>query len=229
MRKVKWKIWIVAFIVGTGILSGSSSLAVHAAEKGSVSMYYHGKTKDNCDTELADASFVLYKAAVYQRDIWVPAEGFSRSGITIDTESASGQKKSAEKLYQYAVRKKLNGTILHTDSTGRLRYNELDKGMYLIAQKAPVKGGKQFFLAPPFLISIPMTEDQTLQYDLVIEPKSEWQEETESADLVKTGDTGKTGMYLLLLGLSTLAFAASWNSLFSCRTIMEICVKCRKN
>ena len=178
MFKNKWKYKIISFTAGIFmLLLAIQPLRIYAAENaGSVTIEYHGRTEDDTEINLQGAQFVLYEIGCFQDGKWTLSETFQNAGISLDSQEASDRKVQAEKLYAYAVRKKLQGTIQKTDASGMAIFSNLEEGLYLIAQKEKLPYGEsEFFTTPPFLISIPAEVDGKETYCVTVEPKSEWE------------------------------------------------------
>lgn len=176
MFKNKWKYRIISFAAGIFMLLAVQPLRIHGAQNaGAVTIEYHGRTEDDTKINLQGAQFVLYEVGCLQDGKWTISETFHDTGVSLDSQEASDRKKQAEKLYAYAVKKKLQGTIQKTDASGIAVFENLEEGLYLIAQKEKLSYGEsEFFTTPPFLISIPAEVDGKETYGVTVEPKSEW-------------------------------------------------------
>lgn len=178
MTENKWKYRIIGFTAGIFMLLLTvQSLEIYAAENaGSVTIEYHGRTKDDTEINLSGAQFVLYKIGSFQEEKWTFSETFQNAGISLDYESASDRKEQAEKLYAYAVEQKIQGKTQKTDTSGVTTFDNLERGVYLIAQKEKlVYDESEEYMTSPFLISIPTEVDGKEVDRVTVEPKSEWE------------------------------------------------------
>lgn len=146
-----------------------------AADTGSIKISYHGRT-DEETIALSKTPFVLYYAGFWNDGEWKLSEEFQEAGVSLKNGGASERKKQAERLYAYAVNEKLQGTEQETDEGGLTAFENLEKGLYLIAQTREVRKGKWLFRSSPFLVSVPGDENGAAIWDIVTEPKSEWTE-----------------------------------------------------
>lgn len=178
MTENKRKYRIIGFMAGIFMLLLTvQSLEIYAVENaGSVTIEYHGRTKEDAVINLSGAQFVLYEIGGFRDGKWTFSEFFQNAGISLEHESASDRKEQAEELYVYAVKQKLQGKIQKTDTSGAAVFDKLEPGFYLIAQKEElVYGESQVFTTSPFLISIPAEVDGKETYHVTVEPKSEWE------------------------------------------------------
>lgn len=144
-----------------------------AAEAGSIQISYHGRTDDET-VVLSDTPFVLYHAGGWGEGGWTLSEDFQGSGVSLENPDSSERKEQAEKLYAYAVKEKLQGREQKTDKAGITKFENLEKGLYLIAQTRKIRKGDLEFHSSPFLVCMPGTENGEEVWELTIEPKSEW-------------------------------------------------------
>lgn len=144
-----------------------------AAEAGSIQISYHGRTDDET-VVLSDTPFVLYHAGGWSEGGWTLSEDFQGSGVSLENPDSSERKEQAEKLYAYAVKEKLQGREQKTDKAGITKFENLEKGLYLIAQTRKIRKGDLEFYSSPFLVCMPGNENGEEVWELIIEPKSEW-------------------------------------------------------
>ena len=170
-KRKKLKKLICSFLLIAGCLV--PAINGRAADTGSIKISYHGRT-DEETIALSKTPFVLYYAGFLNDGEWKLSEEFEGAGVSLENEGASERKKQAERLYAYAVNEKLQGAEQETDEEGMAVFENLEKGLYLIAQTREVKKGKWFFRSSPFLVSIPGTGYGAEVWEIVTEPKSEW-------------------------------------------------------
>ncbi len=178
MTENKRKYRMIGFMAGIFMLLLTvQSLEIYAAENaGSVTIEYHGRTKDDTVIHLSGAQFVLYEIGCFRSGTWTFSEAFQNAGISLDHENASDRKEQAEELYAYAVKQKLQGKTQKTDESGIAVFDNLEPGFYLIAQKEElVYGESEEFMTSAFLMSIPSEVDGKEAYHVTVEPKSEWE------------------------------------------------------
>lgn len=175
------------FVCGCLLILGClvPSIRGLAAESGSITISYHGHTDDET-VVLSEIPFVLYQIGMLGENGWKLSEDFQESGVSLENPDSSERKKQAEKLYTYAKKKHLRGMEQKTNSSGITKFENLEKGLYLIAQMRDARKGNWIFRSAPFLVSIPGGESDTVVWDMVIEPKSEWDE-------IGTGGGGGSG------------------------------------
>lgn len=137
-------------------LSRKGSLTVTIRDKealvsgGSLTLYQVGKI----EVSNGDYSYAL-------------TEAFAPSGASLkDLESAS----LAKSLADFAKEKNLSGQTLQIGVDGKAYAGDLPLGVYLVVQKELSDG---YAAINPFLVSIPMTEDGKLTYDVNATPKVE--------------------------------------------------------
>lgn len=149
-----------------------------ADDLGSVKILYHGRT-DTGKVILSGAEFSIYYIGSW-KDIGIDlSEEFKNSGISMDRSDASDRKKQAELLYSYAVDKNVSGRGCLTDESGCIIFDNLKYGIYLIAQTKKLKIGKNTFYSSPFLISVPIKDNDIYIWDITTEPKSSWTDSDE--------------------------------------------------
>lgn len=169
------KIWIIIFLIAVAAFFPVPKL-VRAAEKpASITVFYHGTGQDGKKILLSGAEFSLYKVGKIQNGTGVPEEPFSEAGVSLSGLTAAGQKQAAEKLYQYILAHKISGSETVIQGSGYGVFSNLERGVYLIAQKEdlPYDGG--VFLSAPFLVCIPQLDENGMEVlDITVEPKNQW-------------------------------------------------------
>lgn len=173
IRQIKRKIGLLLI----AIFCFSMVVPAMASEQegGSITVFYHGVTPQGESIALSGAEFSIYKAGVYGKDGWKPEDSFSGSGISLDgLSSASGQREAAAELYDYAKKQELEGRAQLTDSRGKLRFDGLDSGLYLLAQTKTLPYEDGAFRSAPFLVELPLEGAPQAGYDVTAEPKNEW-------------------------------------------------------
>lgn len=83
-----------------------------------------------------------------------------------DVESAQ----LAEKLNQYAKEHSLNGTTKEIGKDGKVAFDNLELGLYLLMQEKATDGYEKI---APFLVTVPIKENGSYLYDVDASPKIE--------------------------------------------------------
>lgn len=146
----------------------------------------------------ADYSFALTEAFT--------GSGEDLSGLGNEAPDAE----LAGRLNTYRIKEKINGTKLVSDDSGRLVFDGLKTGLYLVAQETVVG---EYYEINPFLISIPLEENGELIYDVEAAPKMEIEKkpvpEKPSSSQTKTGDSSHIALWGVLLIVSTLGVSVA--------------------
>ncbi len=121
------------------------------------------------EKRLTGGSLTLYKVGDVAEDdgnfIFVLTDEFRASGLSLkDIES----EQLAKDLAEYADDSGAYSNTEDIDSEGRLVYKNLDVGLYLIVQKEAAEG---YLPVNPFLVSVPMVQDEAYIYDVYATPK----------------------------------------------------------
>lgn len=108
-------------------------------------------------------------------------------------KTASEWDVEAKRLADWTERNKVEGMSGKTNADGRLTFQHLEEGMYLVVQTNAASYGS----VSPFLTTIPYQTDGVWTNGVIIHPKGElFQENTNSA--VKTGDESGAMLYIIL-------------------------------
>lgn len=230
-NKKKGAYFIQMFLLIFGMLLLSPASTCMATEPGSVHITYQGKTNQDVQIHLVDAEFVLYKVADVVDGTWAFTEAFEKSGVSVKDSSSSKRKEQAKELYSYALQNKISGNTGKTDALGELYFRNLEKGIYLIAQRENLEiKDAGTFMSAPFLLEIPEKDQGREKWDILVNLKSEWvpgentevpenvipedetpkQENTEEnkTDGAKTGDESPVAMMACIMVFSAVAVAA---------------------
>lgn len=175
-----------------------SILQVSAAtKKGSIEIHYKGRTDSQGEVDLSGATFTLFQIQSAENGELVWNEEFVSAGISLKDTSAGAREKQAEKLFDYAKKNNITGTIQETNTVGYTSFLNLDEGIYLLAQIGTVDSGTEQFESAPFLIEVPSEISGRFEYNVETEPKAEWVSKKRTSGCSKsTGrysgkDTGK--------------------------------------
>lgn len=107
--------------------------------------------------------------------------------------------KAAESIFREASTKKISGIIKHTDSSGYVKFENLENGIYLLAAEDINK----YDNISPALIAVPVFDEESsetngMKYDIVVYPKH-W-----PVTAAKTGDNSNCELYMS--GLAVIVF-----------------------
>lgn len=137
--------------------------------------------------------------------------------ISLDDLSAA---ETAQALADFTASGRIQGTGAKIDEQGRVSFEKLEPGLYLLVQTEAAAG---YNAAAPFLVSVPGREDGSYVYDVDASPKLELEPEsttqTTTAPTKPTDPTGpetgqtlwpvpvmaSSGVMLLLLGWCLIA------------------------
>ena len=118
---------------------------------GMMALYYLGQIE-----QAEDGDFVV-----------IPTEDFAMlSGVSVGELVPQ----FAQKLEQYVAEKTLSGDLREVDANGRVTFPNLKAGLYFVMQPVAAEG---FEKMNPFLITVPLRQDDALIFDIVAHPKVE--------------------------------------------------------
>lgn len=214
MKKVRQKQNRISILLLAVLLLCGLPMTARAGENGSVDIVYHGVTSEEEHIVLSGATFTLYRVGNYENNVFTLTGTFANAGVSLEDWSASGQKKAAADLYQYACQQNVQGIEAVTDESGYARFLGLDKGLYLIAQKGEFASHGGVFSSAPFLLSLPRQDaNGNMTNHVTVYQKSEWAGTEEPAKpvnpvkpkpQVKTGDAAQLS---LLIGMFLISAA----------------------
>lgn len=172
MKRKKRKSVILLIGVLLSMLLLSTSSVWGETSKGSISVQL-----DKIGTPLQGVNLFCYQVGdpVKENDViegWEALEEYSSLNLNLnELEDTQKHKETAEKLEAYVNQKELPPFLKGaTDEAGKLRFENLEEGMYLIVQKS---GRSVYGTIQPFLINIPYTEDGIFLYDVETQTKGE--------------------------------------------------------
>lgn len=191
--------------------------AADTARAGSVTV-----TLRCADAPVACAGFTVYRAAEAKTTggllVYELTADFAGSGLDpADPDSAA----LAEGLASWAGANALTGLASgETDENGRVSFDDLSAGLYLVRQTAAVEG---YYPVSAFLVSVPTQETGGWVYDVEASPKAE-----AGAPAPASATTEPVGRSLaqtgqlnwpvpVLAGLGVILFAVGWMLYFSGR------------
>lgn len=173
-------------------------------------------TMQQGETIVAGGSLTIYRAGeIHEEDgnySFCPAGDFAACGEKYeDIQSAE----LAKTLAAYAKDHQLEGTTKKVGSDGIVSFENLKTGLYLAIQNEAADGYNK---AEPFLISVPMLENNVYVYDVDASPKVDIKKESEPVEpepSVPSGpklpQTGQLNWPIPVLVVSGLClFAIGW-------------------
>lgn len=139
-------------------------------------------------------------------------DSFKNSNILLDTITS---RETAKEFFKYAVDNGIDGITESVDGNGNAAFDELELGLYLMAQNEAAEGFEEF---EPFIITVPMNSDGSYVYDVDASPKIDIERDesdTESSapesappDIPQTGMLKWPVPVLAICGL--LMFSFGW-------------------
>lgn len=186
MRKNKWIRGLLFFIALFVLLVEIGNGNVQASGKeGSLTIDYHGMTKNNMEIPLVNATFSLYQVGTYENGEYQLETSVQNSNFTtkklnqLNNMIASKQEEQAKTLLRFLLENDIKGQVRQTGSDGKATFTNLEEGMYLVAQTEELGYEKGIFRSSPFFISIPFEEEGEKKYDVTVNTKNEWIPEEE--------------------------------------------------
>lgn len=141
-------------------------------------------------TTVFGGSLTLYRVGeVFEDD---GNYSFALTGDFVDCGQSLADLESttlAKSLADYAVSRSLKGTTQNVDAKGTVSFKDVQLGLYLLVQEVPAEG---YYKADPFLVSVPMMEDDVYIYDVDASPKVEVEHEPQPTNPPPTKPTKPT-------------------------------------
>lgn len=170
-KKIKNLILLIGALLSMLLIFTCSVLA--EAPKGSICVQL-----DKIGTPLEGVRLFCYQVGdpVKENDVitgWEALEEYSSLNLNLnEMGDAQKHKETAEKLEAYVNQKELPPFLKgETDEAGKLCFENLEEGMYLLVQKS---GRSVYGTIQPFLINIPYTEDGIFLYNVETQTKGEF-------------------------------------------------------
>lgn len=160
---------LLTFSAGTAAFAANRS--IDFGEKGSISVTLRESGGEH--KPIPGATITLYQVANIESENhnlrYVFTEEFKDSGVSLRDLKAEGL---AEHLTAYAKENKLIGVTKTAGKDGKVTFDNLDLGLYLVAQEGTVSG---YYPVAPFLVAVPMTNEDGTDwvYDVEANPKGE--------------------------------------------------------
>lgn len=130
--------------------------------------------------------------------------GFDRTWLSAP---ASELNDTAQELSGYCLEKKLFMLSAVTDSSGELKFSDLEPGLYLVSRTKTAAANSDF-TTDPLLVFLPETVSGEVIYDAVSTPKFSYVPDKPDGQLPQTGQLlwpsavfSSLGAFLIILGL----------------------------
>lgn len=175
------------------------------AENGSITVKYAVK---NHTVPISGATFSILKLIDIRNGTAVLCDVMQKNHVT--EEDLYHRSGDAVKKISANMTKKGGKT---TGSKGEVCFTDLKEGVYLVSQTGRRGKADYYQMASPSIIQIPVEQQGTLQYDVVIFPKTvEKMNQEESLDAggtsIKTGDETIIWKWILLMVSAVLMVTA---------------------
>ena len=127
------------------------------------------------ETPIRKAPFALYRfASMETNGDCILTEAFASSGIeVVEGKNDAAWMEVTTALHGYVQLNDIEATASgKTDDSGKLQFEELAQGLYLVVGEN-VKQGSRKYMAEPFVISLPSKNEETgaWDYDITVSPK----------------------------------------------------------
>lgn len=147
--------------------AAASAEKIDLSKTGSITVTYVSGSGE----AITDGEFTLYQVAVITTDgsyLYYTYDG----DFYYCTEDLNGDLDSelAMTLAEYAEENNASGTVKSLNSNGTLTFEDLKLGLYLIVQTTASTG---YYAADPFLVSVPLYQNDEWVYDVDASPKIE--------------------------------------------------------
>lgn len=145
--------------------------AFAAEEDGSIVITFKHQGK-----AISMAPFYLYHVANWDGDEYVLTDEFANFSVVLpDSDDSAAWSALAETLSAYTRYGQVHTSLAeYTDKSGRVKFDGLDIGLYLVVGYA-VTEGETIYIPQPMLVSVPYNDiDGEIHYDVYTEPKYEY-------------------------------------------------------
>lgn len=153
----------VLCIIGTIIilLAGFLPAVSAASENGSLVLIC-----SNEDIPYKNVQWSLYKAAERQSNGKLALYGdFANYAVSLEDESTSAMQDAADTLENYAVLDNLSPiSVKYTNEDGKLVFDGIDNGVYLICGKSWIEGNKRYIPSPMLIEFSEKSEKNLIAY-----------------------------------------------------------------
>ncbi len=188
---------ILAFIIAVAIMLSASITAFATADSPSLDFGQLGSItltlySDENKTALKDGELTLYKVADLNYDddgnmVYTYTSDFSSSTVSLDDIEDSSLP-----VYLETIAENLDGSAETVSSYGRVKFEDLSLGLYLIVQTENSTG---YYPVDPFMVTIPIEQDGEWVYDVDASPKVEINvEETTDEEVTEITTATSSGL-----------------------------------
>lgn len=150
-----------------------ASPAVDRNKLGSITINLSEDT--NTHDILSGIQFTVYQVAKLSASgEYTLTDAFASSGVQLNKLSTAAELLTASKtLVSYVAARNISGSTNTTNSEGKVSFQELTLGYYLVVQTA--SNQNYYIICDPFLIPVPMasTDNKAWEYQIIAYPKSE--------------------------------------------------------
>ncbi len=159
-------------VLGSLLTAAVSAQMIDLAELGSVTI----KFIEESGTPVTDGDFTIYGVAVLSQQgnslVYTYSDDFYYCDVDL---SGTLDQSMAEAIYKYAREHNVSGITKTLGSDGRVIFDDLPLGLYLVTQS---KASTGYSAAVPFLAAVPYYKDGEWVYAVEAEPKIELSGET---------------------------------------------------
>lgn len=182
--KDKIKKLVISVVIISSIFAGMSyaddettTAAEKSISKNSVKVVFEFEESQGSDkTPLPGATYSIWKVASmdsYDTDrpnaTFTITNDFKNAGVDLSSTSDSSEAENAAKLYSSA-KTPLSSKV--TDENGSVTFENLDNGLYLLAETDKTGTAAAYTNVDPFIIMAPLYEDGKWVNDVTVYPKS---------------------------------------------------------
>lgn len=183
VRKIKWitlcMVMIVMLFPGVKGKEPSASLLVDL----------HTKNEQEQEIVLTEAGVSIYQIESYVNGHWQYLDAYQNFPSMEEITSASSWKEAAKQVYQAIITQGISYTaLLYTNAQGQAYFDDLSLGTYLV-----VVDTEEPYQIEPFLIRLPLQEQNDDIYDVQVMPKIAWDQEQEATNQEKEDTLVSTG------------------------------------
>lgn len=216
LKKVGMTILALFLLFTVDISTATAAVVPDLSKEGSITVAMRNPETNGV---ISGGNMTLFKVGdVYSENgnfSFVLTADFSGSGQSLSRIEGA---EAAKNLAAYAKKQNVKGTTVTIGSDGNAVFSAVKPGLYLLTQKQAAKG---YYNVTPFLVSVPLLENESYLYDIDATPKMEplkKQPDSSKPDITpdpkpnstpatsnskggtpKTGDTTRLGLWLILL------------------------------
>lgn len=169
VKKISYLLIMFALFIGFNniVNAQESNYTIDFSRKGSIEITLHEETRDSY---VEGAEITIYHIAdIYNKNNNLAhkfTEQFSGCEVSLEDINKDGLHKELEKC----ITEETTGISDFTDENGKVVFDDLSLGLYLVKQTNKVEG---YSVIDTFIANIPVVIDNSWTYDIVAEPKTE--------------------------------------------------------